>query len=570
MKKQHCKRLLAGVLSSAVFASATICTSAAITDKQPVKAVIASEISNTYQYYLDGKVTEDEHAGSKIAKYSVKSTASKSASNLPSSYKSPTTDIRDQGSYGTCWAFSAMANMETFLLKNGKGSLDFSESHLAWWSTSEYNSDGYGWQMDSIDHGGYSVTGMGYLISWDGVKNEADVPYDEVYQMPSNMDTAKTKYNATKIVYVGNDIDSVKNAIYNYGAVSTSYNSGDYYNASETAYYQPDETYYFNGHAITIVGWDDNYSLANFKAGCQPPADGAWLIKNSWGPELCDNGYLWISYYDRYLLDPQTFGASYSVTQARTARDYDTLYQNEEYGATYTTALYDETTANYASSATFANVFDFDSSDGRIEKVIFENQVIGSSYTVYYIPVKNNAPVSDRSQWVWLADGVVDDTGYICADTKPYYFPDGKGAIGISIDAGNTSEEMAALGVAEWLTDTNSNMIFKADAQRNESFIISDDGNVYDLMDVYENQFGDLEGGTLVIKALASTNFIGDIDLNNYITVSDACSALKANMNMISLNDEQFINADVNFDGNLRLDDAISIQKYAVGLISDF
>lgn len=570
MKKQNYKRLLAGVVSTAIFASAAICGNAATSDKQPVKAVIASEVSSTYQDLLDGKVTEDENAGSRITKYSVKSTAEKSALGLPSSYKSPTTDIRDQGAYGTCWAFSAMANMETFLLKNGKGHLDFSERHLAWWSTAEYNSDGHGWMLDSIDYGGYSVTGMGYLISWNGVKAEADVPYNKIYEMPSNMDTAGNTYNATEIVYVGNDIDSVKNAVYNYGAVSTSYNSGDYYNDAETAYYQPDETTYFSGHAITIVGWDDNYSRRNFKAGCQPPADGAWLIKNSWGSEYCDEGYLWISYFDRYLLDPDTFGASYSVTHARTARPYDTLYQNEEYGATYITTLYDEKEEAFAESVTFANVFDFDSSDGRIEKVIFEQQLTGSSYTVYYIPVKNNAPVSDRSQWVWLADGVVDDTGYICADTEPYYFPDGKGAIGVSIDAGNTNEKMAVMGVAEWLLDADDYMMFRADPHRDESFVISDDGNVYDLMDIYENQFGDYEGGTLVIKALTSTNLIGDVDLNNNISVADACNVLKANMKMITLNDEQSINADVSFDGNIRIEDAIAIQKYALGLISDF
>lgn len=38
-------------------------------------------------------------------------------------------------------------------------------------------------------------------------------------------------------------------------------------------------------HAVTIVGWDDSYSKENFNAEHQPPADGAWIVKNSWGAE---------------------------------------------------------------------------------------------------------------------------------------------------------------------------------------------------------------------------------------------------------------------------------------------
>ena len=77
-------------------------------------------------------------------------------------------------------------------------------------------------------------------------------------------------------------------------------------------------------HAICIIGWDDGYSKDNFNPDHRPPADGAWLVKNSWGSEtdyvtLPDGtvigrdawgledadgrhtGYFWISYYDKTL-----------------------------------------------------------------------------------------------------------------------------------------------------------------------------------------------------------------------------------------------------------------------------
>ena len=58
------------------------------------------------------------------------------------------------------------------------------------------------------------------------------------------------------------------------------------------------------GHAVTIIGWDDNYSrskiYAKNSAGqiVHPSSDGAWLIVNSYGDTAFENGCQWISYED--------------------------------------------------------------------------------------------------------------------------------------------------------------------------------------------------------------------------------------------------------------------------------
>ncbi|MBO5560305.1 MAG: S-layer homology domain-containing protein [Firmicutes bacterium] len=71
-------------------------------------------------------------------------------------------------------------------------------------------------------------------------------------------------------------------------------------------------------HIICVVGWDDNYPKSNFLEGHQPPADGAWICKNSWGaadsevPNKYDwgvdgSGYFYLSYYDVSLSKPESF-----------------------------------------------------------------------------------------------------------------------------------------------------------------------------------------------------------------------------------------------------------------------
>ena len=60
-------------------------------------------------------------------------------------------------------------------------------------------------------------------------------------------------------------------------------------------------------HAVCIVGWDDLFPASGFGDGHQPPADGAWIVRNSWGEEWGMEGYFYLSYYDRNISDVETY-----------------------------------------------------------------------------------------------------------------------------------------------------------------------------------------------------------------------------------------------------------------------
>ncbi len=60
-------------------------------------------------------------------------------------------------------------------------------------------------------------------------------------------------------------------------------------------------------HAVTIVGWDDEFSAENWPEDCRPPGDGVWIAKNSWGEDWGMDGYFLMSYYDMNLCAIESF-----------------------------------------------------------------------------------------------------------------------------------------------------------------------------------------------------------------------------------------------------------------------
>lgn len=244
------------------------------------------------------------------------------ASKLPSRFaRADYGNVKNQGSTNACWAYSAATVFDTnYYITNGTKKT-FSNLHMDYATSQKYNETGFNRTTNS---GGNIQIALAYATNGMGIALESDMPENKTLSTITAV-PANSKVSDYVNLY---DIEQTKNYIYNYGVVSAATYIGNSQYFSSSEYYENDNLAYYctnvnllPNHAVTIVGWDDNYTNSSF-----PDQTGAFIVLNSYGKHFGNNGLYYIFYNDIFVQQ-----ALFGVTKTDTI-DYDNIYQYDEYG----------------------------------------------------------------------------------------------------------------------------------------------------------------------------------------------------------------------------------------------
>lgn len=314
--------------------------------------------------------------------------------------------IRNQKQTNSCWTFAALSSLETNIaLSNYKKQIntskvyDFSERHMEY-ATSKTFSNGVENKIGydrNVGDGGNWYFAESYLTNGSGAINESEMPFENNENTIDinniqNKTVSSTIYDTidfTDYRYQDDEkkaetMNQIKQHIQNSGSVFAYIHGGSSNLSAFNCYNNDTGAKYCNGsighpidHAISIIGWDDNYSVDNFDENAKPTSNGAWIVRNSWGEreeyklselkeeifntyqqqciemgwnsaaeipnefiqsngytiendmvykKIGDNGLIYVSYEDRNISSNM-----YGIIKATDTVDYETIYQYDEY-----------------------------------------------------------------------------------------------------------------------------------------------------------------------------------------------------------------------------------------------
>lgn len=449
------------------------------------------------------------------------------------------TPVKNQNPFGTCWAFAMVNAAESSVLANGlydSGKYTSKEDAAKNYNLSErataynfFHREGLNdpkkntlgdyvdiYHNDSnYDDCCYNIGGNNFMstmsyLNWEGPIYEEKSPYDPLYTgkpVSSDLDLFfDSDIHVQDVRYFSLDNpDEIKQHIMEQGAVMMSFHAFSGSSPQGTSeniynYYSDDSK---ANHAISIVGWDDNYSKDNFqdkgdsgtKTAMKPDNDGAWLMKNSWGTEyngkpLFIDGYCWISYEDKSLCD---------VIGLICDDSYDSIYYHD--GGSYPVAI----NASKYDFVEYANVFENNTGNAeKLQAVGFGTMTSDVDYEVQVIldpsasdPFSGTVEASAKGSYNTAGFYTIDldkevivkpgQTFSVVVKTKDYEYIlfDSSDDYGEFVTAAKTGTSLTKDGSGKIRDVSAENYTVRIKAYAGESYSLTDDCVITNLEEKY-------------------------------------------------------------------------------------
>lgn len=435
-------------------------------------------------------------------------------------------------SFGDCWSFSLAGSAEiAYLYANNMGvkagklnrKVDFSEKYTAWYMYHGITKDDVvigkvkasqiGEGLDPkegeennpnrvYDIGGEfihyaNLYGSGFGPVDESVAVNGKYPYaykptsDDSWALPLNSEyrnapqkaflrnslvlPSPAKFDSKgKYRFDEDALKAIKSELYKGHGVSlaVSVSHPGFIQENMAAYCDRD---YVAEHAVTVVGYDDNYPKEKFVQrdengkivkGSLPPENGALIIKNSWGIiESEDDGICYTSYYDHSIFSPMSyeFDNNNKVKHKKLNYDQYDLMMTEWYG-----------NSDYKDETKMANVFTAEDNE-KLFQISYITSLPGTdvSYEIYK-NVENNNPLS--GELLEKGDNLHNFAGYHKIDLNGEY-PLKKGerySVVLTMKRNKDDKNMVYTEVFPYSTEFSGGLKVRGVINKGESYLYKD------------------------------------------------------------------------------------------------
>jgi C1A family cysteine protease len=196
--------------------------------------------------------------------------------NLPSSFdwssKGDVTPVKNQGQCGSCWDFSATETIESVCAIAGYPLNQLSEQQILDCDTSDSGCDG-GWPYNAFQ----------YVISAGGMDSESSYPYTaEDGSCQFNPANVECKVASWQYVTQDKDENAMQSFLYSNSPMSVCVDAETW-------------QFYTSGVITTSSGCGDSIDhCVQITGYLQQSGMTVWNVRNSWGTDWGQNGYLWV------------------------------------------------------------------------------------------------------------------------------------------------------------------------------------------------------------------------------------------------------------------------------------